>query len=1021
MKKSKIKSKGSKIPSPFGRIDDKTEWSAVAVLMHWMRNIIEEEQLDLGMPDVDTRGKDSKRPDTVIYESRRSKNIVCVIEAKPPYYDVFDYELKEDARKKATRRKAQYFATTNFKRLIWYNTERVNSMKPLEEQIIDKYELSNIEDLNNLEYARFSEPIKKSLRIFLRKLYSVHSGKEPEPRQAIDDLLVFRLQDSIDLMAVYYREIISEDCKKNRSFAKKLAEWFFEQGWHFTMSEQDFDRAARQTAYLLVNKILFYNLLQTKRPRDLDPLEIPKSLTKGSVLQKTLQAYFEQVLKIDYETIYTTDFIDTIAFPDSREVVDEIKKLINVLNEYDFSKIGYEIIGRIFERLIPPEERHNLGQYFTNPDVVDIILRFCLNDIEDKILDPSCGAGTFLVRAYQHKKIMNEFKKHEDILDTLWGIDIAKFPAHLSTINLAINDLGIDRNYPNIIHDDFFDLMVGDDGWDPVEWRKVRAKTLSIKERDIVCPRWFNAVVGNPPYTRQEEIKEIAPEIEEYKKNIMKIATTNIKGIRIADISKRAGIHAYFFTHGLKFLKDGGHFGFVVSNSWLDVEWGGGLQEFFMRNYKIIAIIDSKVERWFEDADINTCIVILQKCRDKKERENNLVRFVYLKKPLSFFIPPAKDIWEKQVERINAIDKLKRTILAHYELYEDDDIRVYPKRQSELWDEGYDREDKRYIGSKWGKYIRAPDIFFKILEKGKDKLIPLKECAYIRRGYIPWPYEVFRMKKEDVKRFKIPEKYIFETISSPTECRRIIIDKNVNLPYNLLIVNEKLSNIKNKNLINYLTDKTNKVIRAKYNPEEWFILLKRKSYPIIWPRTPYNRHIVFLNKKSITVIDHIEIMPITENVDAMCGVLNSTIYILFREIFGRASLGMGTLKNEVIDLKIFPYIKIFKSEIKNNLIYKFYELSKRDPKNIFEEIGANSPDEVSLDKVKPDRRELDKIIMGDILGLSDDEQLEVYRAVVDLVRSRIDKARSIKSKKSKRVEIEREKIKEEIVDRIREE
>ena len=49
---------------------------------------------------------------------------------------------------------------------------------------------------------------------------------------------------------------------------------------------------------------------------------------------------------------------------------------------------------------------------------------------------------------------------------------------------------------------------------------------------------------------------------------------------------------------------------------------------------------------------------------------------------------------------------------------------------------------------------------------------------------------------------------------------------------------------------------------------------------------------------------------------------------------------------------------------------------------------------MSLDKIKPDRRELDRIIMGEVLGLTDDEQLKVYRAVVDLVKSRLEKAKS---------------------------
>ena len=73
MKKSKIGQ--VKIPSAFSPITTKTERSAVAVLMHWMRQIIETKNLDLGLPDVDTSGADRKSPDTIIYESRRSQHI----------------------------------------------------------------------------------------------------------------------------------------------------------------------------------------------------------------------------------------------------------------------------------------------------------------------------------------------------------------------------------------------------------------------------------------------------------------------------------------------------------------------------------------------------------------------------------------------------------------------------------------------------------------------------------------------------------------------------------------------------------------------------------------------------------------------------------------------------------------------------------------------------------------------------------------------------------------------------------
>jgi hypothetical protein len=989
-----------KLSSPFDTINIKTERTAVAIIMHWMREIIQNKNIDLGLPDVETSGIDRKMPDAIIYESRGSQNVICIIEAKPPFYDVFnEKELKEPARKKASERKAKYFCVTNFKTLLWYNTEKVNALKPEEEQIIEKYNLSEIEDLNDIEQTRYSVQIKKALEDFLLKLYLVNSGKEPEPKQAIDEFLVFRLQQKIKILSNYYKEIIYNKCHKESLFAEKIKKWFLEQGWSFSWQPQDFDKAARQSAYLLVNKILFYNLLHAKRPHDIDPLDIPESLTKGALLQKNLQNYFEDVLKIDYESIYTADFIDSIAFPEAKEVVKEIKELINVLKKYDFSKIGYDIIGGIFERLIPLDERHNLGQYFTNADVVDLILSFCLKYEGDKILDPACGAGTFLVRAYQHKKMMNQYLDHEKILETLWGVDIAKFPAHLSTINLAINDLSIDRNYPNIIHQDFFALFVGKEGFDPQKWRQVRAKTLGVTEREVVYPRWFDAIVGNPPYTRHEEIPETGVDKEKLIENALKDTLRNKK---LAEISKRAGIYAYFFVHGTKFLKDNGYFGFIVSNSWLDVDYGKGLQEFFLKNYKIIAIIESKVERWFEEADINTCIVILQKCNNENEREQNLVRFVYLKKPLRHFIPPAKDIWEKQVERLNAIEKLKKTILAHIDFYENEDLRIFPKKQNELWDEGFDSEKQKYTGAKWGKYLRAPDIFFKILQKGKDKLIPLKEMAHIRRAYIPCPYEIFRLKKEKIAKLGINKRYFVETISSPTEFGKIIIDEKVKLPYVLLIVDKKIDRIKDIKLKEYLKKMSSRVEKAKDNPDTWFILEKKEPFSIIYPRTPYDRHIIFWNKKKISVIDHIEIEPIS-SVEAICAIFNSTLHILFREIFGRSSLGGGTLKIEVMDIKNLPTLnpKIYK-KYSTSLKKLLYKLDERDIESIKGEFGASTPDEISLGKIKSDRRELDKIIMGDILGLTEDEQLEVYKAVIDLVESRIEKAKSSgKNKKTK--------------------
>jgi hypothetical protein len=138
--------------------------------------------------------------------------------------------------------------------------------------------------------------------------------------------------------------------------------------------------------------------------------------------------------------------------------------------------------------------------------------------------------------------------------------------------------------------------------------------------------------------------------------------------------------------------------------------------------------------------------------------------------------------------------------------------------------------------------------------------------------------------------------------------------------------------------------------------------------------------------------------------------LNSTFTKLFQEI--DSYLLTGAINVAKMDTWSVESFKVLNSSniprnIKNKIIEAFNKLKIRPIEHILKEIGANSPEEVSLAKVKPDRRELDKIVMGEILGLSEEEQLEVYRAVVDLVKSRIEKAGSVpRQAKRKGVDID---------------
>ena len=85
-------------------------------------------------------------------------------------------------------------------------------------------------------------------------------------------------------------------------------------------------------------------------------------------------------------------------------------------------------------------------------------------------------------------------------------------------------------------------------------------------------------------------------------------------------------------------------------------------------------------------------------------------------------------------------------------------------------------------------------------------------------------------------------------------------------------------------------------------------------------------------------------------------------------------MGEGVLLLYGPEIKPMPIIK--PELISNGRSSVIKNALSADVESIFITLGAETPDMVSLETIKPYRRELDKIIMGDILGLSDEEQLE---------------------------------------------
>lgn len=1004
----------------FGFVED----SIRQYIVEMINEIIREENLPFERADAqveikDTSGKRRKFPDIVIWDKGQVlvKGALLIALKQPMYMPLLE-EIVEDAFLKASWAGIPYFATCNMQNLVLFDSYEKASLMDRRKGI---YHISSIGHPNEITREDVRKEMKFGLKKFLLQFAEIYSGIKPLPTVPVDEFFIYNLRGLVDSLSRLMTEELIKKFERDSNFKSNFQKWFVEQGWlpplNTTSYYDEFNRAARQYLYLLAIKLMFYQVLRLHCPT-LDALEIPEKINKGDDLAVLLQEYFQKAKEEsgDYETIFGMDFIEKFPLPDA--ATDGLKRFIVNLLKYDFKRIGYADLGKIFDKLIPDNERHKLGQYFTSQkhkdgtywtDVVDLILGFTVKSPEVTILDGAVGAGTFLVRGYARLKYLNPFLKHQEIISKLFGVDVSKFPALLSAINLAIRDLSVKENYPIIINRDFFDIEPSGDPQTMKKWVDVKQRLLMLttkKEQKISLPV-VQVFIGNPPYTRQEEIEDYIPE---YKRALEE----RIKADWGLKLGKRCSIYVYFMLHGLKFLTEGGRLGYVTSSSWLDVDYGKYLQKFLLENTKIIAIIESKAERWFEDADINTAITIVEKCSDERLRNKNLVKFVQLKKRLEEIIPTANEN-----ERWKAIDDLVKKIEKTDKYYEDDVLRIYPKQQSELLREGTvekkrnGKKEVSFVCSKWGKYIRAPEIFFKILEKGKDLFVPLRKIAEIRRGFTTGANEFFYLKDEKARYWGIEEKFLKPVIVSLRESKTIEIDPN-RLKYKILMVHENRSKLEGTNVLKYIEYGEEQGYHRRptcASRKRWYDLGKRSPGVILYPERMGDRFVILLNQARVYVNKNLyEIYPKKGiNPNVLCAILNSTMTALFNELHGRVLIGaQNVIDIDVWMVGIIPVIdprKIPKEKLKI-LEEKFKTLSKRPIEHILKEIGAEKPEDVSLGKVKQDRRELDQIIF-EIIGLTKSEQQEIYRAIVDLVKSRIEKGGAKRKKKVKGLDIDK--------------
>ncbi|GHT11937.1 hypothetical protein FACS1894170_06140 [Planctomycetales bacterium] len=427
----------------------------------------------------------------------------------------------------------------------------------------------------------------------------------------------------------------------------------------------------------IIDRILFLRIAEDRR------IERYENLLRAGTTKNVygeLQKLFEFADdKYNAGLFRHEDWLDKIIVPD-KILTEIVTGLYYPESPYEFSVLPIEILGSIYERFLgktirltpshnvaveeKPEVRKAGGVYYTPQYIVDYIIentigrklaaRACPALMDSKttgqvplltILDPACGSGSFLVRAYTFllnhclsyytdakniKKALQKGmiyeaglktyrlsidEKQRILLNSIYGVDIDPIAVEVTKLSLYLKLLehetdesqpalfsrkllpNLDANIRcgnSLIENDFYigkQLSLFDDD----ALRKINAFDWHKEFPHIFKTGGFDFVIGNPPYTYM-----IADDIQEYFSKMYKHQ----------DYQK--DLYLIFLERYLKLLEPGGTFGVIVSNTWLLSLTYKKIRQYLTSCYRWHKILHLP-DKVFKDAVVDTHILVFDR------------------------------------------------------------------------------------------------------------------------------------------------------------------------------------------------------------------------------------------------------------------------------------------------------------------------------------------------------------------------------------------------------------------------
>ncbi len=375
------------------------------------------------------------------------------------------------------------------------------------------------------------------------------------------------------------------------------------------------------------------------------------------------------------ENYYTDNYTLQLQIDDNI-----LKKIITQLyyphSPYEFSVISPEILGKIYEqflgktiRLTPshqariedkPEIKKAGGVYYTPQYIVDYIVENTLGEkIQGKtpnqiskirVIDPACGSGSFLLRAYQYlldyhldyytqlqKPPRNTIYTGKDglprltiqekkriLLNNIYGVDIDTLAVEVTKLSLLLKvledqnkdqleqqqKLFHERALPNLSNNiKNGNSLIQRDILEQQELtlddiKQIKPFEYKTEYKEVFEKDGFDVVVGNPPYVRTQILDKYTTEY--CKTNYL----TSSKG--------NFDIYVTFVEKALEILNKDGVMGYILPHKFFTAQYGKPLRKLVSEKQNLTKIIHFGDQQIFDNATTYTCLLFLNNKQNKK-------------------------------------------------------------------------------------------------------------------------------------------------------------------------------------------------------------------------------------------------------------------------------------------------------------------------------------------------------------------------------------------------------------------